>query len=415
MDDRLRESLNSVRTQVNPLRAKVNRGQRLSAREQQILTRALESAVALRDLATMANGYAKRYRAFESWLTGADGAGEQFWYESSTAHESRAVGEGTSGNGLELVPARFNDDVIRYMREYDSILSALEVWNSPDGNPYKRAAYSEFSAAATDTENTAFTEGPYPTFAQQSWGDAQTFAASARLSNQLVQDSFRVSTAQSVGSADGMASFLDDITPDPRLGALVAASLAESLGRALAPVAATAVYAGINTTGAITDSGGYLALGTATALHTAGGATTELALGTIGLDTAAQMIAGIDEAYLPNCKFYMNRKQWTGILRLVDGQGLPLTQVSVADKTLMGFPVVLSSQTSAATASTVSGPIFGDLESAFTLRIVNDSLAVMRSIERFAEDLETYFRSTLRADVQVRDARAVVGVKYATT
>jgi HK97 family phage major capsid protein len=75
----------------------------------------------------------------------------------------------------------------------------------------------------------------------------------------------------------------------------------------------------------------------------------------------------------------MTRKQWTNILRMVDGQKLQLMQVSATEKTLLGFPVRLSAQASTATASAVSGPIFGDLESAFTLRIVDDSLMLMRS------------------------------------
>lgn len=50
-----------------------------------------------------------------------------------------------------------------------------------------------------------------------------------------------------------------------------------------------------------------------------------------------------------------------------------------------------------------------------TLRVANDSVVLLRSHEKYAEFLEMYYRASLLADVNTRDARAVVGVKYAAS
>ena len=128
------------------------------------------------------------------------------------------------------------------------------------------------------------------------------------------------------------------------------------------------------------------------------------------------MIEALDEAYTENAAFYMSRTQWGGIIRQVSSSDKK-TQVSPSDdsRSLFGFPVILTSQTTAAAASTVSGPVFGDLGAAMTLRTVAGSFGLMRSTERFAEWLQTLFRAWARLDVAARDARAVVGVKYSTS
>jgi hypothetical protein len=147
------------------------------------------------------------------------------------------------------------------------------------------------------------------------------------------------------------------------------------------------------------------------------GATIELASNTINLDTATQMLEALDSAYLasPNCAWYMSPIQWSGLLRQVDAQKKALMDPGHGKRMLDDIPVVLTSQATAATPSTVSGPVLGDLGAAMTLRIVDGSTILVRSHERRAEFLEMFYRAALRADVQVRDSRAVVGVKYAAT
>jgi hypothetical protein len=352
--------------------------------------------------------------------------------------EQRAAGEGTGSAGGNLVPTLWNAAVIRLMRDYDGLMRDFEYWETGDGAPYTRAIAAQFSAAATQTEGNAFTDGPYPTLTQQAWGDAPTYAASYTASNQLAQDAFRTPNAIASGGgnyaetvmvpvdaggqltssgASQQLAPISSVTPDQAMDAFVASVLGESLGRALAPVARDALYAAIVAQGAVSDSGGFLALAAAAPVTFAGGATTELAAQTISLDTAAQMVGAIDEAYLESdsCAWYMSRKAWQGILRQVDAQKHAQVNPSTKNRTLYGFPVVLTAQSKAAAASTVSGPVFGVMGAAMTLRVAAGSFGILRSIERFAEFNQTFYRCQLRADVKSRDSRALVGVQYAAT
>ena len=110
----------------------------------------------------------------------------------------------------------------------------------------------------------------------------------------------------------------------------------------------------------------------------------------------------------------MSRQQFANILRQQDAQKHAIVLPS-GERTLYSIPVVLTSQTTTAVASTVAVPVLGDLSAALTLRVVNGSFGIMRSAERRAEFGEIFYRSFVRADVQTRDSRAVIGVKYAAT
>ena len=236
---------------------------------------------------------------------------------------------------------------------------------------------------------------------QQTWGQSPLYNGYWTVSNQLIQDAFR---AASPGSTPGVSTFDE----------LVARYLSESLGRVVAPVAATALYAAINAVGASSSqNGGYVSLTAATPVsYITGSASTELIQNTINIDTAAQMIGALDVAYLPGAAFYFSSQQWQNLIRQVDSNKHLQIDPGL-DHRLFGYPVVLTSQTSTAAPSAVAGPVFGDLEAAMTMRVGEQH--VLRSTERFADYLQTFFLAILRADFQVRDSRAVVGVKYAST
>lgn len=355
---------------------------------------------------------------FTQWLRG-QGHGR--------AYEDRAMGEASLTTGGALVPERFSDSVIRQMKEFDGILRHAELWRSDYGEAYERPVTAQFSTAATATENAAFTEGPYPTIGHQPWAVCPTYAASFVASNQLVQDAFTYTTPAGPGftAFEGADSTYGVLSPpqapdvnlsNAGLDDFVSSALGESLGRAIAPVAQTALYAAISGVGANSgQNGGYVALGAATPVTFASGATTELAAGTISIDTAALMLEALDAAYLETAAWFMSSVQWGGVLRQVDSQGKAQVNVSSGKRSLYGLPVVITSQATAATASTVAGPVLGDLGAALTLRVVNGSFGMLRSAEARAEYAEMYYRSWVRADVQARDARAVVGVHYAAS
>ena len=297
----------------------------------------------------------------------------------------------------------------------------------------QRPAYSEFSPAATDTENAAFTEGPYSTFAIQSFPLAPTYAASQRFSIQLVMDAFKYPNVTSGGfnAFEGADPKYGVMQPPPApvingianapLDQLVASALGEALGRAFAPVVQAAVYSMLSTQGEWSsgNSGGYLTLGTATPVVYSAGATTELSAGTISLETASLLPACLDSAYLslPDTAYYMTPGQFSGIVSQVDNSTTKHLQVDpgTGKRTLFGYPVILTSQATAAQASAISGPVFGSLQASLTNRVVDDSLMLLRSFETYAEYAQVYYRSSIRTDIQTRDSRALVGVRYSTS
>lgn len=146
---------------------------------------------------------------------------------------------------------------------------------------------------------------------------------------------------------------------------------------------------------------------------------TELGQNVLSSQTLAAMIAAVDAGYLDDASWYLNQAQWSNILQLADAQKRPLAVFADGNgstgRSLLGFPVVLSASIPNLTASTVGGPVFGNMGAAMTLRIVQGSLNVLSSSEKYAEFLAHYFRGALRADVKGRDPRAIVSVKTAAT
>lgn len=353
---------------------------------------------------------ARAEASFKRWLRD----GGHSWF-------TRAAGESTGTAGGYTVPQRWSAELIRLMKDYGgALLSQFELWESPDGNPTVRPVGSAFTAAAAQTENNAITYGPDAVFGQQNWAnDCPTYAASTRVSNQLVMDAFRLPAAHE-GGWDIGERFPDASSDNRTLDELVMSMLAESLGRVLAPVATTGVYSAINAQGANSgQNGGYVTLTAAQAITFKSGATTELAAQTIDVtSTAPAMVAAVDPAYLgEGCGWTMTSTAWKGITSQVDGNGRPLVDVSRDGMSLLGYPVAITSGASDATASSVSGPMFGRLDLAMTLRVVGGPSGVFlfRSNERYAEYLQTYYRAALRADVAARDARALVGCQYAAS
>jgi hypothetical protein len=329
------------------------------------------------------------------------------------------MGEGTNTAGGYTVPPGFYAAVIRQTKEFSGFLDAFEQWESTFGNETVRPVAAFFSEGSEPTENTAFTDGPYPTLAQQSWGNTPIYAGSMIVSNQVIMDAFRNVAAPDatyhVGTPSGgySPSPVADLTPDAQLDALVYSGLGESIGRAVAPAAQTLVYSTINGVGAASGAGGYLQLGAATPVtFSVGSATTELNAGTISLDTAAQMIGLLDESYLPTASWYFTGTQWSGMLRQADANKHLQIEPSTGRMSLYNVPVTLTSQATAAAASTVAGPVLGDLSKAFTLRTASHDFLMMRSTERYAEFMQTYYRGMARLDVLARDSRAVIGVRY---
>jgi hypothetical protein len=346
--------------------------------------------------------------AFRSWL--------------QAPGESRAMSEGTASAGGNAVPTRWYGALVRQMLEFNGIVRAFEVWETATGNAYDRAIAAVPQAGVAQTEGSTWSDNTYLSLTQQAWGRTPLYAASIIVSNQMMMDAtdnqdvapsgsgWDVSPPGGEGSLPPVINGVQNASLEGKLAGL----LGTALGRVVAPVGATALYASITGVGATSGmDGGFVGLTAATPVTYSSGATTELAANTINLDTAAQMIASLDPAYLDSASFYFSQSQWAGLRRQVDAQKHIQIDPGL-DHTLYGFPVAITSGVTAAAASTVSGPVFGNLGVAMTMRI-GGGLQLFKSSERFADSLQTYFRASTRVDFEPQDNRAVVGVKYAAT
>lgn len=146
--------------------------------------------------------------------------------------------------------------------------------------------------------------------------------------------------------------------------------------------------------------------------------TAKLAAGLMGFDDVLGMIAKIDPAYRASgrCTWVMNDHDLQALRTVTDAYGHPLWQPNVqttAPDMIGGYPVAIdnNSVSISTTASTVGGPIFGDLKSAMVMRRVNQA-GVMRLTERYADYLQVGFLGFLRYDLRSNDLRAAV--QYST-
>lgn len=219
----------------------------------------------------------------------------------------------------------------------------------------------------------------------------------------------------------------------------------EALGRELAVLAYSGTGSGqplgISTAlaarGAVPagGSGGYYQLGTATKVPVFGNYSsptlTELVGNVLSPLSIVGMIQGVDAAYYKNSKFYMNSTQAWNLRTVTDANGRPILNFangfSADDVTnpdyssaspvaqLFGFDVIIDNAIGALTASTVSGPVFGDLSRAMVMRTVENATTVMRLSERYADYLAVGYLGFSRVDMRSNDLRAAITCKAAAT
>jgi hypothetical protein len=353
---------------------------------------------------------------------------QQFRNWLALAGERRAAAEGTATAGGDLLPTRWNSALIQQTVEYAGLMNSFERWNSPHGGPAQRPLANVPPAAAAVAELGTVAEAD-TTFAQQVWSDTPMYAAAMTVSLEVVMDALRAGNEEPGhdGGVIGSGGFVGlngnlghpDSAPivdpsNPPLDDLVRDALSVSLGRAVAPVAQAAVYSAQTVSWAAGNSGGVFNLTAATPVQLTSGASTELAQQTIALDTAAQIIATVDPSYLSGAAWYVTPVGFEGLVRQVDSQKRFVLQPD-GTRTLFGYPVNVTAGVSNSLASTASGPIFGNLRAGMTLRVANGSTQLLRSSERHADALETYYRASVRMDVGPRDVRAYTVVKYQAT
>jgi HK97 family phage major capsid protein len=231
----------------------------------------------------------------------------------------------------------------------------------------------------------------------------------------------------------------------------VADRIGEAIGRKIAAEAysgtGSGAMLGINTalaargttgtvgSGSIAATGGYVQLATGgTYKRFDGTGPTELASNCISPLTAIAMVSSVDPAYYANSVWVMNAQQAWNLRGVSDANYRPLlnfanglsadnvragnyTQGSAVAE-MLGFPVIIDNSVANLTASTASGPLFGDFSAAMVMRLVRgdgSGIRTMRLTERYADYLQVGYIGYLRGDIRSNDLRAAVTVKPAAT
>jgi HK97 family phage major capsid protein len=173
--------------------------------------------------------------------------------------------------------------------------------------------------------------------------------------------------------------------------------------------------------GTVNPVGGFLNLATAASVKTfaAPAGATELVGNVLSPATCLAMVSAVDAAYWPNASWHLSPAQALNMRGVIDSNGRPLLDFATgmqdgAVGTILGFPVYTDANIPALTASTVGGPMFGDLSRAMVMRKVRDA-SVLRLSERYADFSAVGVIAYQRVDIRSNDMRAVVVTKPAAT
>ena len=197
------------------------------------------------------------------------------------------------------------------------------------------------------------------------------------------------------------------------VGAFLAARIGEGIGRAEGAHSVSGSGSGqpLGLMTALAAGSRSVSLGTATSTNVVGGGTvTELVGNVLSASSIAAMVKAVDSAYWPNAAWYFSPAQLVAQQNLADGYGRPLYEsLLTANPSLLGFPVRTVAESPALQASTLGGPVFGDLSVAMVRRVVDQAeLMVLR--ERYADARQIGYYGFSRVDHRSNDLRSAVTV-----
>jgi HK97 family phage major capsid protein len=308
----------------------------------------------------------------------------------AVAPELRAAGEATGPAGGYLFPEEFHAELAVQLAEYGRVFADFTRVSTGNGRPLNAPV------AQPATAGTLVSENP-----------ASALGTNDRAYSNVLLDAYTVT------SGIGVFSFQVYEDSGFEVEGLVRDFAAESIGRVLSQLSTggtgssqpTGLYAGA-------ASGQTVSLTAAKALEVDGAATTELTANGLTLTSYRALMKAVDPAYWKGAKWYLNGTQFETLLGTTDSSGQPVVRPN-GPLTLWDFPIVVANEVSNLTASTVSGPVFGNLAKAYYFRDAGTS--VLRLRERYADLAQVGFVAYQRADFQVRDSRAFAVVKPAAT
>jgi len=288
------------------------------------------------------------------------------------AIESRDQGIGTSSAGGYFVPARMADQLVMAERQTGSMLRIVNVIDTPDGRPLSRPGIDDTAVSASIiAENTVLGAGTDWVVASPTALQAYQYATlPLKVSWQLDNDV--------APGANGGFNLEDQIATElgRRMGRRLNLDLTLGTGSSqpLGAFAAGAMTVGVT-----------LATGNA-----AGFASTAVALAGM-----RSLLTSVDPSYWDGACWVGNVATYAALAALVDSQGRPVFGESDSALTPFGFPFVVNVDAPAWAASVpVLG--FGNWKRGYTAR--QTPQAIHRLAERYADNLQTGFFSSVRFD-----------------
>ncbi len=288
----------------------------------------------------------------------------------------------TGSAGGFLVPRDFREGIIRAIKTFGGTQSLAQVISTATGTDLTYPTVDDTgNVGELIGENTAVTEQDVvvgnKVLKAYKWSSKLV-----RVSNELLQD--------------------EQYNLETELGSL----LGERIGRAQAPMFITGTGNG--------QPEGILTNKTA-AKTTVAGATTNLGSAAQAQDFLIDLETALDEGYLANAGWLMNRSTLAVVRKIRDADGRAIWQPSLVagqPATIDGYPV-RTDPAMPVMAAGAKSIVFGDMRQAYVVRQVL-AVAIRRLNERYAEFDQTGFIGFTRMDAQVQNSGAyVVGANAA--
>lgn len=336
-----------------------------------------------------------------------DEAFKAYLRTGAIAPELRSASEGTGSQGGYAVAPEFHAELAVQLQAYGALFRDFNRFETAHGSPMFAPSANFATAGVVQAEDSGPVSANDRVYAQVAFPVTPTIASGMhQVSMQLYADSgLPVEDVISAYAAESIGR---------KLAGLSVSGTGSSQPFGVIPIASTQGVATLGTT-----SGGFVALSAATPIEINGAATTELLAGIPNSASLLKMVQAVDPAYyLPNpdgtggAKWYMSGAQYTALCSITDTTGQPIMRPN-GPRILHGFELVIANELPSLVASTVGGPVFGNLSKGMYYR--DAGFEVKRLNQRYADSLQVGFLGWHRPDFQVRDARAFVTCKPAAT
>jgi HK97 family phage major capsid protein len=284
-----------------------------------------------------------------------------------------ALGVGTTTAGGYTIPPEFRDKIIETMKYYGPMLTEAEVITTTTGANLPWPTNN-------DTTNMGAILAENTTISQQDLVFGQASLDAYMYTSLLVLVSWQL------------------LNDRPDIDTFLAKKLGQRLGRIL--------NAHFTTGTGTAQPDGIVTSSTVGVTGTAG----DFAASVIKPDSVIDLVESLDPAYgaSTNLKFMGHQGIRKAIRKLKDSQNRYLWEISLQNgvpDSLLGYPYLVNNDMATPAASSKS-LLFGDIEQAYVIRIVQEQQLV-RLNERYADSLQTGFFAFERADGTMQDANAV--------